>query len=243
MSETSRRTHGRRRWLKAAQEWAGLRWLWRAPGCRPRMNIVVATLGSIIVFDLCWNDAFRNAERFYEVHGLTLAPVDYLILALYFAFVLGIGWLVKRRVTTSEDFLTSGRSVPVWITSLAFIAANLGRAGSDRHVRVRRQVRHHDRAFLLDRRGARPCSSSGVFMMPFYYGSRARCVPEYLKLRFDEKTRALQRHHVRGDDHLFLRHLACMRSACCFSWCWAGASPIRCCSRPPSCWPTPSSAA
>jgi SSS family solute:Na+ symporter len=57
---------------------------------------------------------------------LTLSPIDYVILALYFAFVLGIGWLVKRRVSTSEDFLTSGRSVPVWITSLAFIAANLG---------------------------------------------------------------------------------------------------------------------
>ena len=57
---------------------------------------------------------------------MTLAPIDYIILALYFAFVLGIGWLVKGKVSTSEDFLTSGRSVPIWITSLAFIAANLG---------------------------------------------------------------------------------------------------------------------
>ena len=44
---------------------------------------------------------------------MTLAPIDYIILALYFAFVLGIGWLVKGKVSTSEDFLTSGRSVPV----------------------------------------------------------------------------------------------------------------------------------
>ena len=47
----------------------------------------------------------------------------------------------------------------------------------------------------------------GVFMMPFYYGSKARSVPEYLRLRFDEKTRALQRRHVRGDDRVLLRHL------------------------------------
>ncbi len=58
---------------------------------------------------------------------MTLTLVDYTILALYFAFVLGIGWVIRKRsVSTSEDFLTSGRSVPVWITSLAFIAANLG---------------------------------------------------------------------------------------------------------------------
>ena len=58
--------------------------------------------------------------------NLHLAPVDYLILALYFAFVLGIGWVVKRQVKTSEDFLTSGHSIATWITSLAFLAANLG---------------------------------------------------------------------------------------------------------------------
>jgi solute:Na+ symporter, SSS family len=57
---------------------------------------------------------------------VTLTFVDYAILALYFAFVLGIGWVLKKNVSTSEDFLTSGRSVPVWITSLAFVAANLG---------------------------------------------------------------------------------------------------------------------
>ena len=57
---------------------------------------------------------------------MTLSFIDYLILGLYFAFVLGIGWLVKKRVSSADDFLTSGRSVPVWITSLAFVAANLG---------------------------------------------------------------------------------------------------------------------
>ena len=57
---------------------------------------------------------------------MTLAPVDYVILAIYFGFVLGIGWRLRKRVSTSGDFLLSGRSVPVWITSLAFLAANLG---------------------------------------------------------------------------------------------------------------------
>ena len=62
----------------------------------------------------------------------------------------------------------------------------------------------------------------GVFMMPFYYGSRARSVPEYLKLRFDEKTRGAQRHHLRGDDGVLVGHFACTRWGCCSSWCWAG---------------------
>jgi SSS family solute:Na+ symporter len=119
---------------------------------------------------------------------LTLATVDYLVLALYFAFVLGIGWLLKKKVTTSSDFLTSGRSLPVWITSLAFIATNLGAqevigmCGSGAKYGV---MQAH--FYWL---GAIPAMLFvGLFMMPFYYGSRARSVPEYLKLRFDEKTR------------------------------------------------------
>ena len=57
---------------------------------------------------------------------MKLAPVDYFILFLYFAFVLGIGWRLRKKISTSGDFLLSGHGVPVWITSLAFIAANLG---------------------------------------------------------------------------------------------------------------------
>ncbi len=56
----------------------------------------------------------------------------------------------------------------------------------------------------------------GVFMMPFYYGSRARSVPEYLKLRFDEKTRGFNAHHVRGDDGVLLGHLDVRAGARCF---------------------------
>ena len=121
---------------------------------------------------------------------MTLATVDYVILVLYFGFVLGIGYLVKRRVSTSEDFLTGGRSVPVWITSLAFIAANLGAQ------EVVGMCASGAKYGLMTAHfywlGAIPAMIFvGVFMMPFYYGSRARSVPEYLKLRFDEKTRAL----------------------------------------------------
>ncbi len=57
---------------------------------------------------------------------MTLAPIDYLILAIYFAFVLGIGYWLRRRVRSSEEFFLSGRSIPLWIAGLAFVAANLG---------------------------------------------------------------------------------------------------------------------
>jgi SSS family solute:Na+ symporter len=119
-----------------------------------------------------------------------LAPVDYLILAIYFGFVLGIGWRLKRSVSSSGDFLTSGRSVPVWITSLAFLAANLGAQEvigmSASGAKYGIMTAHF---YWI---GAVPAMLFvGIFMMPFYYGSRARSVPEFLKLRFDEKTRGL----------------------------------------------------
>ena len=121
---------------------------------------------------------------------LNLQAVDYLILILYLAFVLGIGWLVRRRVKSSEDFLTSSHSSPVWITSLAFIAANLGAQ------EVMGMCASGAKYGLMTAHfywvGAIPAMVFvGVFMMPFYYGSRARSVPEYLLLRFDEKTRTL----------------------------------------------------
>ena len=120
---------------------------------------------------------------------MTLTFVDYTILVLYFGFVLGIGWVVKKRVATSEDFLTSGRSVPVWITSLAFIAANLG--AQEVIGMCASGAKYGIMTAHFYWVGAIPAMLFvGVFMMPFYYGSRARSVPEYLKLRFDEKTRA-----------------------------------------------------
>jgi SSS family solute:Na+ symporter len=119
---------------------------------------------------------------------LKLAPVDYTILAVYFAFVLGIGWILRKKISTSGDFLLSGRSVPVWITSLAFIAANLGAQElvgmSASGAKYGIMTAHF---YWI---GAIPAILFvGIFMMPFYYGSKARSVPEYLKMRYDEKTR------------------------------------------------------
>ena len=114
--------------------------------------------------------------------------VDYLILALYFVFVIGIGWLLKKRATTASDFLTSGRSLPVWITSLAFIATNLGAQEVIGMCASGAQYGILTVHFYWI--GAIPAMIFvGVFMMRFYYASRARSVPEYLKLRYDEKTR------------------------------------------------------
>ena len=119
---------------------------------------------------------------------MTLAPVDYAILAVYFAFVLGIGWALRKKMATSGDFLLSGRSVPVWITSLAFLAANLGAQELIGMSGLGAKYGIMTSHFYWV--GAIPAMLFvGVFMMPFYYGSRARSVPEYLKLRFDEKTR------------------------------------------------------
>lgn len=119
---------------------------------------------------------------------MALHFVDYLILALYFGFVLGIGWFLRKSVSSSSDFLTSSHSLPLWITSLAFLAANMGAlemigmCGSG--AKYGMMTSHF---YWV---GAIPAMLFvGVFMMPFYYGSKARSVPEYLKLRFDEKTR------------------------------------------------------
>ncbi|HYO83846.1 MAG TPA: sodium:solute symporter family protein [Bryobacteraceae bacterium] len=119
---------------------------------------------------------------------MNLTFIDYAILALYFGFVLGIGWVLKKRVNTSADFLTSGHSVPVWITSLAFVAANLG--AQELIGMCASGAKYGIMTSHFYWVGAIPAMLFvGVFMMPFYYGSKARSVPEYLKLRFDEKTR------------------------------------------------------
>jgi solute:Na+ symporter, SSS family len=121
---------------------------------------------------------------------LNLAPIDYGILALYLLFVVGIGWRLRDRATSAGEFLTSGRSMPVWITSLAFLAANLGAQ------EVLGMCASGAKYGIMTSHfywvGAVPAMMFvGVFMMPFYYGSKARSVPEYLRMRFDEKTRGL----------------------------------------------------
>ncbi len=114
--------------------------------------------------------------------------IDYIILSTYFLYVLGIGWLVRKRIKTGVDFLTSAHSIPVWVTSLAFIATNLG--AQEVICMVASGAKYGMLTFNFYWMGAIPgMIILGVFMMRFYYGSRARSAPEYLKLRFDEKTR------------------------------------------------------
>src|SRR5918994_3004660 len=119
----------------------------------------------------------------------TLTLVDYAVMAVYFAAVLGVGWVLRRMMRSSTDFFLSGRSLSAWVTGIAFISANLGAqevigmgaSGAKYGIAT-------SHFYWV---GAIPAMVFvGLFMMPFYYGSRARSVPEYLRLRFDEKTRA-----------------------------------------------------
>src|SRR6478735_7222293 len=121
---------------------------------------------------------------------MKLYAVDYSIIALYFLFVVGIGFLLKRKVKTGNDFLMSNRSIPLWITSLAFISANLG-AQEVMGMAASGAKYGMMTAHFYWIGAVPPMVFLGIFMMPFYYGSRARSVPEYLTLRFDEKTRTL----------------------------------------------------
>ncbi|HEY9155340.1 MAG TPA: sodium:solute symporter family protein [Opitutaceae bacterium] len=121
---------------------------------------------------------------------LKLASVDYIILAVYFAFVLGIGWVLRKYLKTSADFFESGRSLPAWVCALGFIGANLGAQEVIGMAASGAKYGISTSHFYWI--GAIPAMVFvGIFMMPFYYGSKARSVPEYLKLRYDEKTRGL----------------------------------------------------
>lgn len=111
------------------------------------------------------------------------APIDYLILAIYFAFVLAIGFVARRGVSDSIDFFLSGRSLPAWVTGLAFISANLGAVEimgmSANGAQIGLATVHY---FWV---GAIPAMLFlGVVMMPFYYGSKVRSVPEFMLRRF-----------------------------------------------------------
>jgi SSS family solute:Na+ symporter len=119
-----------------------------------------------------------------------LAAIDYVVMAVYFVAVLGVGWGLRRLTRTSTDFFLSGRSLPPWITGLAFISANLGAQEVIGMGASGAKYGISTSHFYWV--GAIPAMVFvGLFMMPFYYGSRARSVPEYLRLRFDEKTRTL----------------------------------------------------
>jgi SSS family solute:Na+ symporter len=112
------------------------------------------------------------------------STIDYIILASYFMVVLGIGFVARLAIKTDLDFFLSGRSLPAWITGLAFIAANLGAleilGQSANGAQYGVAAVHY---YWL---GAVPA----MLMMPFYYGAKVRSVPEYLRLRFGDAAHA-----------------------------------------------------
>lgn len=117
-----------------------------------------------------------------------LGWIDYAVMIVYFAFVLGIGWALKRYMKDARAFLEAGRSLPAWVTGLAFISANLG--ALEVIGMAASGAKYGMATVHFYWIGAIPAMVFlALFMMPFYYGSKARSVPEYLKLRFDEKTR------------------------------------------------------
>ena len=122
---------------------------------------------------------------------LDLNWLDYVILGCYFLTVLGIGWLARRSISSSLDFLLSGRALPAWVTGLAFVAANLGAleilgmAANGAQYGI--ATAHY---YWV---GAVPAMVFlGIVMMPFYYGSKVRSVPEFLRVRFNNQTHLLQ---------------------------------------------------
>src|SRR6059058_6016216 len=118
-----------------------------------------------------------------NVLRLNVGWLDYVLVAIYFVFVLGIGFIARSQISTSLDFFLSGRRLPAWVTGLAFISANLGAVEimgmSANGAQFGIPTVHY---FWI---GAVPAMLFlGVVMMPFYYGSKVRSVPEFMQRRF-----------------------------------------------------------
>jgi SSS family solute:Na+ symporter len=120
------------------------------------------------------------AESVLRLH---VGALDYLLIAIYFVFVLGIGYLARSQISTSLDFFLSGRRLPAWVTGLAFVSANLGAVEimgmSANGAQIGLSTMHY---YWI---GAIPAMVFlGIVMMPFYYGSKVRSVPEFMRKRF-----------------------------------------------------------
>lgn len=120
------------------------------------------------------------AENVLRLH---VGVLDYLLIAIYFVFVLGIGYLARSQISTSLDFFLSGRRLPAWVTGLAFVSANLGAVEimgmSANGAQIGLSTMHY---YWI---GAVPAMLFlGIVMMPFYYGSKVRSVPEFMRKRF-----------------------------------------------------------
>ncbi|WP_106398469.1 sodium:solute symporter family protein [Actinocorallia populi] len=121
---------------------------------------------------------------------LDVTALDYLILAIYFATVLGIGFAARLTIRSSVDFFLSGRSLPAWITGLAFLSANLGAT------EILGMAANGAQYGLMTTHyywiGAVPAMVFlGIVMMPFYYRSGVHSVPEFLRRRFNSETQLL----------------------------------------------------
>ena len=119
-----------------------------------------------------------------------LSFIDWIIILVYFAFVLGIGWYLRKFTKSEEDFFLAGRKNSSWVAGLAFLSANLGALEllgmTGNTFKYGMFVAHF---YWI---GAIPAMLFlGIFMMPFYYSSKIKSIPGYLKLRYDEKTRVL----------------------------------------------------
>jgi SSS family solute:Na+ symporter len=124
------------------------------------------------------------------MQAIGLQFVDWVIILFYFAFIIGMGFYLKKYTKSEEDFFLAGRRNSAWVAGLAFLSANLGALEllgmTGNTYKYGMYVAHF---YWI---GAIPAMLFlGIFMMPFYYSSRIKSVPGYLKLRFDEKTRVL----------------------------------------------------
>jgi solute:Na+ symporter, SSS family len=121
---------------------------------------------------------------------ISLTLIDWLIIASYFGLVLGLGYYLKRFTKNEEDFFLAGRRNSSWVAGLSFLSANLGALEllgmTGNTYKYGMYVAHF---YWI---GAIPAMLFlGIYMMPFYYSSKIKSIPGYLKLRFDEKTRVL----------------------------------------------------
>ncbi|MFG2038559.1 sodium:solute symporter family protein [Dactylosporangium sp. NPDC048998] len=121
---------------------------------------------------------------------LQMSAIDYVLLALYFITVLGVGLAARRSIRNSVDFFLSGRSLPAWVTGLAFISANLGA------LEILGMAANGAKYGIMTVHyywiGAVPAMVFlGIVMMPFYYGSKVRSVPEYMRRRFNRPAHVL----------------------------------------------------
>lgn len=121
---------------------------------------------------------------------ININVADYLIITAYVFVTIVVGYALKKYMKTGEDFFLSGRSLPTWITGLAFISANLG--ALEIIGMIANSAKYGISTVHFYWIGAIPAMVFlGIFMMPFYYESKVKSVPEYLKHRYNEATHGL----------------------------------------------------